>query len=201
MTEFDLNADADAAVRDAFARTLKYQEGQNYDRVLRAGWLETPLGIMLAAGDDDHLYMLSYIEQSSMERKAAVIQKKLQARLEMGEAASILSVTREMREYFDGRLREFVTPLALAGTSFQRRVWEELRRIPFGSTIAYADLARRIDKPAAFRAVAQANSQNPLAVVIPCHRVINNDGSLGGYSAGVDRKRRLLDFENETAGE
>jgi O-6-methylguanine DNA methyltransferase len=171
MTELALNADADDAVREAFARTLKYQEGQNYDRALKAGWLETPLGIMLAAGDDEHLYMLSCIEQSSMERKAAVIQKKLQARLEMGEAASILSVTREMREFFDGKRREFETPLAPVGTSFQMRVWEELRRIPFGSAIPYAELARRIDKPAAFRAVAQANSQNPLAIVIPCHRV------------------------------
>lgn len=183
------------AVQEAFARTLKYHEGQNYDRVLKAGWLETPVGIMLAAGDDSHLYMLNYIDQSSMERKAAVIQKKLQARLEMGEAASIASVTREMKEYFDGGRKEFDTPISMVGTSFQVRVWEELRRIPFGSTIAYADLAKRIDKPAAFRAVAQANSQNPLAIVIPCHRVINNDGGLGGYSAGLDRKRWLLDFE------
>jgi AraC family transcriptional regulator of adaptative response/methylated-DNA-[protein]-cysteine methyltransferase len=144
--------------------------------------------------------MLNFIEQSSMERKAAVIQKKLEARLEMGDAASIQSIIREMREYFAGTRREFGTPLATAGTSFQMRVWEELRRIPYGETIAYAELAARIGKPAAFRAVAQANSQNPLSIVIPCHRVINNDGSLGGYSSGVDRKTWLLNFEKETAG-
>ena len=195
MAEPFANVDADQAVQEAFARTLKYQEGQNYDRVLKAGWLETPVGIMLAAGDDNHLYMLNYIEQSSMERKAAVIQKKLQARLEMGDASTIRSVTREMKEYFDGKRQEFETPVAMVGTSFQMRVWTELRRVPFGSTIIYAELAKRIEKPAAFRAVAQASSQNPLAIVIPCHRVINNDGSLGGYSAGLDRKRWLLDFE------
>lgn len=195
MAELFTNVDADQAVQDAFARTLKYQEGQNYDRVLKAGWLETPIGIMLAAGDDSHLYMLNYIEQSSMERKAAVIQKKLQARLEMGDASSIESVRREIKEYFDGERQEFETPVALVGTSFQIRVWAELQKIPFGSTIIYADLAKRIEKPAAFRAVAQANSQSPLAIVIPCHRVINNDGGLGSYSAGLDRKKWLLEFE------
>ncbi len=193
------HTDADKTVQEAFARTLKYQEGQEYDRVLMAGWLETPLGIMLAAGDDDSLYMLNYVEQSSMERKVAVIQRKLQARLEIGDAPAIKSVTREMREYFAGKRRDFETPLAMTGTSFQTRVWEELRRIPYGETISYADLAKRINKPAAFRAVAQANSQNPLAIVIPCHRVINNDGGLGGYSAGLDRKRWLLDFERAHA--
>ncbi len=189
------DTEADRIVREAFARTMKHQEGRDYDRVLRTGWLETPLGPMLAAGDDDHLYMLSCIEQSSMERKVALIQRKLRARLEMGEAASVLSIIREMREYFGGKRRAFETPLAMTGTSFQMLVWEELRRIPLGATIAYADLAKRIGKPAAFRAVAQANSQNPLSIVIPCHRVINNDGGLGGYSAGVERKRWLLDFE------
>ncbi len=191
---------ADQAVREAFARTLKYREGQNYDRVLQAGWLDTPLGLMLAAGDDDHLYILNYVEQSSMERKVAVIQKKLRARLELGDAPTIACVKREMEEYFAGKREAIETPLAMAGTSFQVRVWEELRRIPYGETIAYADLAKRIGMPSAFRAVAQANSQNPLAIVIPCHRVINNDGGLGGYSAGLDRKRWLLDFERARAG-
>ena len=195
MTEHVANNNADAAVREAFARTLKYQEGREYDRVLMAGWLDTPLGVMLAAGDDDHLYMLSHVEQSSMERKAAVIQKKLQARLEMGDAASIRSIARETAEYFAGERRAFDTPLMMTGTIFQKRVWQELLRLPFGEIATYDGIAGRIDRPAAFRAIAQANSQNPLTLVIPCHRVVNNDGSLGGYSGGADRKQWLLDFE------
>ncbi len=198
MTELFPNGDPDRAAREAFARTLKYRAGRSYDRVLCAGWLDTPLGVMLAAGDDARLYMLNYVEQSSLERKAALIQTKLRARIEMGESATVESVTREMREYFAGGRSAFETPLAMTGTTFQTRVWEELLQIPFGETIPYAELARRIGKPAAFRAVAQANSQNALSVVIPCHRVINNDGSLGGYSSGVDRKRWLLDFEKKT---
>lgn len=196
MTEMlENNTDTEQAVRDAFARTLKYQEGQNFSRVLKAGWLESPVGIMLAIGDDEHLYMLAYIDQSSLERKAALVQKKLQANLEMGGSATIKSIAGEMKEYFAGEREYFETPVGLLGTSFQIRVWEELRKVPYGSTISYTELAHRIDKPAAFRAVAQANAQNPLSIVVPCHRVINTDGAPGGYNAGIERKRWLLDFE------
>ena len=104
-------------------------------------------------------------------------------------------VRTELRDYFAGRRRDFSLPLAPRGTVFQRRVWAELCRIPYGATISYRELAARLGNPAACRAVARANATNPIAIVIPCHRVIGADGSLTGYGGGLDRKRWLLERE------
>jgi len=101
--------------------------------------------------------------------------------------------------YFDGKLKEFQTPLFLLGSPFQKQVWEALNKIPFGETSSYLDIAKRIGRPAACRAVAQANGANQLAIIIPCHRVINHNGELGGYGGGITRKEWLLNLEN-TAG-
>lgn len=101
----------------------------------------------------------------------------------------------ELDRYFDGKLHVFTVPVDPDGTPFRRRVWEELRRIPFGETISYIELARRIGNPKASRAVGGANCANPVCIIIPCHRVIAADGSLGGYSAGLGRKEKLLALE------
>jgi methylated-DNA-[protein]-cysteine S-methyltransferase len=101
----------------------------------------------------------------------------------------------QLRSYFGGEQIEFDLPLSAEGTEFQKRVWAELRRIPYGTTISYGELARRIGQPAAVRAVGRANGQNPIAIIIPCHRVIGADGSLTGFGGGIDRKRALLDLE------
>jgi methylated-DNA-[protein]-cysteine S-methyltransferase len=104
---------------------------------------------------------------------------------------------RELGEYFAGKRARFSLPLDAVGTAFQKRVWRELRRIPFGKTRSYKDIARRIRNPKAVRAVGTANGQNPLCIVVPCHRVIAADGSLGGYSAGLSIKRKLLRIEGK----
>jgi methylated-DNA-[protein]-cysteine S-methyltransferase len=101
----------------------------------------------------------------------------------------------QLAAYFAGRLTDFTLPLAPAGTPFQRRVWAGLQEIPYGETWSYGQLASKIGNPAAVRAVGLANGRNPIAVVIPCHRVIGSDGSLTGYGGGLDRKRFLLDLE------
>lgn len=103
----------------------------------------------------------------------------------------------QLSEYFDGTRTEFDLPLAPAGTEFQRCVWNELRLIPWGARISYGELARRIGKPDAVRAVGAANGRNPIAIIIPCHRVVGADGSLTGYAAGIDRKHRLLELESD----
>ena len=105
------------------------------------------------------------------------------------------AAARELREYFRGERREFTIPVAPRGTEFQRRVWDELQRIPFGATISYAELARRIGSPNAVRAVGAANGANPIPVVIPCHRVIGSNGSMTGYGGGLSRKKKLLSIE------
>ena len=193
----DRNRDAETIVRQAFDRTLETQPRGKYPVTMKAGWLRTPLGSMLAVGNDDHLYMLSFMELANTERKTALIQKRLRATLDLGDSESINSVRDEVNRYFSGKLREFKTPLRFTGTQFQNRVWEELYRVPYGNTVSYAELAVRIGKPAAFRAVAQANAQNPIHIIVPCHRVINSDGGLGGYAAGQERKQWLLDFERK----
>lgn len=105
---------------------------------------------------------------------------------------------RQLDAYFAGELREFDLPLALDGTPFQRTVWAELRRIPYGETRSYGELAEILGKPGASRAVGLANGKNPVGIIVPCHRVIGASGSLTGYGGGLDRKQRLLAFENGT---
>ena len=107
------------------------------------------------------------------------------------------AVVRAVDVLFRGRPATFDLPLALAGTPFQRRVWQELCNIPYGCAISYAELARRIGKPGASRAVGSANGRNPVSLIVPCHRVIGADGGLGGYGGGLDRKRWLLEHEAE----
>ncbi|MGH3304831.1 MAG: methylated-DNA--[protein]-cysteine S-methyltransferase [Streptosporangiaceae bacterium] len=106
------------------------------------------------------------------------------------------AATEQLAAYFAAQLTEFTLPLAPAGTPFQRRVWAALAGIPYGETWSYGQLAAKIGNPAAVRAVGLANGRNPIAVVIPCHRVIGSDGSLTGYGGGLDRKRYLLDLES-----
>jgi methylated-DNA-[protein]-cysteine S-methyltransferase len=105
---------------------------------------------------------------------------------------------RELAAYFAGRLRKFTVPLAPAGTPFQKSVWKELRRIPYGRTSSYKEIARRVKNPKAVRAVGTANGANPLCVIVPCHRVIAADGSIGGYSGGLRIKTALLKLESPT---
>jgi methylated-DNA-[protein]-cysteine S-methyltransferase len=115
------------------------------------------------------------------------------------DAAPLPEVRRQLTEYFAGRRRTFSLPLAPRGTAFERRVWQELAAIPCGETRSYAEVARAIGHPDACRAVGRANGRNPIAVVIPCHRVIGSDGSLTGYGGGLPLKRFLLDLEGAPA--
>ena len=105
------------------------------------------------------------------------------------------AVREQLGAYFSGRLLDFELPLRMDGTPFQHLVWDGLRAIPYGETISYAELARRIGRPGASRAVGSANGRNPISIVVPCHRVIAADGTLGGYGGGLDRKEWLLQHE------
>ncbi|WP_455360386.1 methylated-DNA--[protein]-cysteine S-methyltransferase [Streptomyces sp. SYSU K21746] len=104
-------------------------------------------------------------------------------------------VIRQLEAYFAGGLKEFDLPMELAGTAFQRSVWDQLRQIPYGETWSYGEIAARLGKPGASRAVGLANGKNPIGIIVPCHRVIGASGGLTGYGGGLDRKQRLLAFE------
>jgi methylated-DNA-[protein]-cysteine S-methyltransferase len=160
------------------------------DKIMYYRHLSSPLGKLLLTSDGralTGLHMSRLAEASAPE--AAATWKH--------DDAVFREVCEQLAAYFDGERMSFDLTLELAGTPFQRRVWQELCRIPYGRAISYAELARRIGQPSASRAVGGANGQNPVAVIVPCHRVIGADGGLGGYGGGLDRKRWLLELEAE----
>jgi methylated-DNA-[protein]-cysteine S-methyltransferase len=116
-------------------------------------------------------------------------------RAPQGDADAVAAAAIQLEQYFAGERTDFDLDVELAGTPFERRVWEEVRAIPYGQTASYAEIARRIGRPSACRAVGRANGRNPVAVIVPCHRVVGSDGSLTGYAGGVEMKRALLDLE------
>lgn len=149
-----------------------------------------PVGTLLLAGDEAGLRRLEFerpgqpwsVEEGWLERPRAFAE-----------------TARQLEEYFRGRLRDFDLPLAPEGTPFQFRVWKALRRIPYGETRSYLDVAQSLGAPRAVRAVGAANGRNPIAIVIPCHRVIGSNGALTGYGGGIDVKARLLALEGAAA--
>jgi methylated-DNA-[protein]-cysteine S-methyltransferase len=149
--------------------------------------LESPIGELLLVGDGTALRRL----HMQNGRRRLRIDPRWEARRE-----PFADVALELDEYFGGYRREFEAPLAINGNPFEVRVWHALREIPYGETISYGQLARRIGAPGAARAVGVANARNPIAVIVPCHRVIGADGSLTGYGGGLERKRLLLDLES-----
>lgn len=163
--------------------------------VLKASTIETPVGPMRAVADAHHLYLLEFFERLELVPGVERLKSRLKSSISFGTTAPLESISRELKAYFNGSLDEFFTPIKTFGTEFQKGVWNALQDIPRGGTLSYAGLALAINKPTACRAVARANSTNQLAILIPCHRVINSDGGLGGYAGGVHRKAWLLDHE------
>ena len=160
---------------------------------LKKKWIETPLGPMLAISDEHHLHLLEFKEYKHLDK--AIQRLQTHSRIIPGEAKPIALVQTALDQYFEGALHSFDVPLFIKGTPFQKKVWEALQKIPLGETRAYLDLAKTIGNPLACRAVAKANSTNQFAIIVPCHRVINANGLLGGYAGGVMRKQWLLDHE------
>jgi AraC family transcriptional regulator of adaptative response/methylated-DNA-[protein]-cysteine methyltransferase len=157
--------------------------------------INTPLGPMIAIASDSALYLLEFMGNSSAEQKITRQQAKTGASFVLGENPIITSIKTELANYFNGRLDAFKTPLCLLGTTFQQTVWKALCNTTPGETLSYQSLATSIGKPSACRAVANANRTNQLAIVIPCHRIIQSNGQLGGYAGGAHRKQQLIFLE------
>ncbi len=145
--------------------------------------IETPLGIASISGDELGVSSISITKENVVS-------------LDIEVPASLKKAVTQLQEYFDGQRTTFDFILNPKGTEFQKRVWNELLKIPFGKTVSYLDIAKRLGDPKCIRAAATANGKNPLWIVIPCHRVIGTDGSLTGYAGGLWRKKWLLDHEN-----
>ncbi|HET8922344.1 MAG TPA: methylated-DNA--[protein]-cysteine S-methyltransferase [Candidatus Acidoferrum sp.] len=150
--------------------------------------MESPVGPLLLAGDKDSLRFMSF---GNGRRSLSPRRDWTKDKAPFGE------VMRQLRAYFDGKLKEFDVPLTLEGTEFQRRVWTSLLTIPYGETISYRELAQRIGNPRAVRAVGLANGSNPIPIIIPCHRVIGSNGSLTGFGGGLHTKKQLLALESK----
>ena len=159
--------------------------------------IDSPIGPLIAVAHDGSTLAGLYMEVTGHEPDAATLGDPAGA-----ESDAVLAETAaQLKAYFAGQLTSFDLPVALEGTIFQRSVWAGLRQIPYGETVSYGELARRIGQPSASRAVGLANGRNPVAIVVPCHRVIGADGSLTGYGGGLGRKRFLLALEQRVSGQ
>jgi methylated-DNA-[protein]-cysteine S-methyltransferase len=149
----------------------------------QTAYIKTPLGTAKISGDENGISQISILQEGEISAK---VPKNLK------EAVS------QLQDYFEGKRNDFDFKLNPQGTDFQQKVWQELLNIPFGKTISYLDLAKKLGDPKVIRAAASANGKNPLWIVVPCHRVIGADGSLTGYAGGLWRKKWLLEHENPT---
>lgn len=163
--------------------------------ILSAGDIKTPIGTMIAIADETRLYILDFLDSKTLLKKMRLLKNLKKATLIRAKTTLILSIEQELTLYFQKKLTQFKTPYQLFGTLFQHKVWMTLAKIPLGSTWSYTTLATQLGQTTAVRAVGNANGANALVILVPCHRVIAHNGSLGGYSGGLDRKRWLLHHE------
>lgn len=157
--------------------------------------LESPLGPLIAGSTDEAVCLLEFAGDDGLEGRLAALRQRLGAPLEFARNPLNDALSVQLDEYFRRARRTFDLPLAYPGTEFQRRVWSALLEIPYAATRSYQDIARQVGSPRAVRAVGRSNGMNRIAIVIPCHRVVNAGGTLGGYSGGLWRKQHLLDLE------
>jgi AraC family transcriptional regulator of adaptative response/methylated-DNA-[protein]-cysteine methyltransferase len=200
--QLDRGYESTSGFREAFARIFGAPpRGARSAACLLARRLETPLGTMLALADATGLRLLEFVDRRGLEREIAGLRRRLQCAVVPGNNAVLDETARQLGRYFAGESLTFDLPLAPVGSDFQLRVWAELQRIEPGRTRSYAAMAVKLGIPKGPRAIGRANGANMLAIVIPCHRVINADGSLCGYAGGLWRKQRLIEHEQKHAGE
>jgi len=182
--------------RDAFVRTFGRTPGTSHDldRIV-VSWIESPIGPLVAAANDRGLCLLEFTDRRMLETQFKTLKKLFSCAIVPGENEYLKHLRTELQGYFDGKLQQFSVPLVYPGSPFQLRVWNELLGIPYGETCSYEELARRIGAKSGQRAVGHANGTNRIAIVIPCHRVVNKSGKPGGYGGGLWRKQHLLDLE------
>ncbi len=188
--------DSHSGFRDAFSRTFGDSPGRSRtaDCIVSA-WIASPLGPLVAGATSNAICLLEFTDRRMLETQFAKLRRLFNCAVVPGENQHIKQLRTELQAYFAGDLKRFEVKLTFPGTPFQQNVWKQLLRIPYGKTVSYEDLARRIGSPKAHRAVGHANGLNRIAIVIPCHRVVNKSGKLGGYGGGLWRKQRLLDLE------
>jgi AraC family transcriptional regulator of adaptative response/methylated-DNA-[protein]-cysteine methyltransferase len=183
---------------ETFKRLTRYSPvGSKHRRLINVTRILTPLGPMLAGATERGVCLLEFIDRRAIETQLSRLGRLLEAEYLVGANEHFDELNRQLDEYFQGRRKEFSVPLEIPGTDFQKRVWEVLRSIPYGRTRSYQEQAEIVGNPRAVRAVARANGENRLGIIIPCHRVIGKNGELVGYGGGLWRKKYLLNLEIE----
>jgi AraC family transcriptional regulator of adaptative response/methylated-DNA-[protein]-cysteine methyltransferase len=181
--------------REAFTRLVGDAPGRSRSQeCVTVSWIESPPGPLVAGATDDGICLLEFSDRRRLEAQLESVRQRLGPVLP-GTHPLLDQLRAELAEYFAGTRRDFTLPLVYPGTPFQVRVWNALREIPYGETRSYETLAWSVGKPGAQRAVGHANGLNRVAILVPCHRVVNKDGKLGGYGGGLWRKQLLLDLE------
>jgi AraC family transcriptional regulator of adaptative response/methylated-DNA-[protein]-cysteine methyltransferase len=192
----DHGYDSLSGFNEAFRRILGTPpRGVRGRTIVTVGRIATPLGPMIAGATAEGLCLLEFADRRMLPAQLGRLERYLACAFVPGSSPVILQTATELEQYFAGRRRAFTVPTVTPGTAFQTEVWSRLREVPFGRTVTYAQLAGLIGRPEATRAVARANGDNRIAVIIPCHRVVGSDGKLTGYGGGLWRKQRLLDLE------
>jgi len=195
-TAYASGYESESGFRAAFARLFGAPPGRA--RALAPALVTrilTPLGPMVAAASDEALLLLEFADRRMLETQIDRIRRQVPAHFAPGENQVLARTQEEIAEYFAGSRRTFTVPLHTPGSEFQRAVWDELRSIPYGETRSYLAQARAIGRPDAVRAVARANGDNRISIIIPCHRVIGSNGELTGYGGQLWRKKALLERE------
>ncbi|HLF33342.1 MAG TPA: methylated-DNA--[protein]-cysteine S-methyltransferase [Cyclobacteriaceae bacterium] len=193
---FDNGYDSLSGFSDAF----KYLVGESPSRagqakVINMHRFSTPLGPMIACAVEEGICLVEFTDRRMLESELKDLKVRLGANILYGYNKHFAALEKQMREYFEGTRKSFNLPLLTPGSQFQNLVWEHLLKIPYGETRTYKGMALALENKNAVRAVARANGMNRIAIIIPCHRVIGEDGSMTGYSGGISRKRWLIDFE------
>lgn len=196
--QIEAGYESPTAFRTAVAGLLGRPPGAlTADAPLLADWIETPLGPMIAVSSAHALHLLEFTDRKALPKEVQALVTGNGGRLGIGRFDPTAQIEAELHAYFEGRDARFATPLAPVGTPFQRAVWDVLRTIPAGATLSYGAVADRLGRPTAARAVARANAANPIALAVPCHRVIGADGSMTGYGGGLWRKQKLIEIERQ----
>lgn len=192
----DSGWDSHSGFRDAFARVAGRAPGRRREAepIAIEQW-HSPLGPLVMAAIDTGICLLEFGDQARIARQAERLHRWFGGPIVADRHPHLDQLREQLVEYFDGTRQEFTVPLVPRGSPFELATWQALQAIPYGETRSYADIAHAIGNPGAVRAVGSANGRNRLAIVIPCHRVVNADGNLGGYGGGLWRKKRLLELE------
>ena len=198
--QIDAGFGSPSAFRDAFARLMGMSPGSfAADAVIKADYIDTPLGAMIALCDRTHLHLLEFADRKALPAELRRLHQSCKGRIGIGRQGPMDRLETELDAYFSGRGPQFTVPMAFHGSDFTKSVWHALVEIPAGQTRSYSTIASQIGRPSATRAVARANGANQIALLVPCHRVLGADGSLTGYGGGLWRKQRLIEIERQYA--